>query len=488
MKKIALFMSALALAFSFTACDQKEDGNGNGNGGVDLDNVTEDGFFVAGPATGAEKIGPEYMMTAGVNEVLMDQQKLSWDDSKREGMFEKYIVLEADKDFELLLNEAGSQTRYSASLEAYKAGEGSDGTIDAFRGELKVGADAPAMKVSKTGLYHIVLDLNNNNDLLYPQIIVVPVTWGVRGDCNGWGFTAFEAPATFSNAGITYTLENQEFGAGGKFKFAHDGIWKLQIDDAGNVKAHTNLGTDSQNGGADIVVEKAGWYTITLTYTLKGGAIANSYKYEVTLTKESDMPTEMYMTGTDFGSWTWGAEGIVKFTETPNAGEFWAIRYLTANNGVKFSSINEKDNWSKAFGSLGTNNGFTTDGDGNAVVAESGLYMIVVDVKNNAVTIEPAVVYGIGDTFGGWNEAMADAKFAVNADGKTLSITAPAAGPLRMYAAYSGAAAGNWWQYEFHSIDGKIAYRGKGGELEPYQLTAGQVVTLDFTAGTAVVE
>ena len=32
MKRIAMFMSALALAFSFTACDQKEDGNGNGNG------------------------------------------------------------------------------------------------------------------------------------------------------------------------------------------------------------------------------------------------------------------------------------------------------------------------------------------------------------------------------------------------------------------------------------------------------------------------
>lgn len=483
MKKIAMFMSALALAFAFTSCDKE----GQNNGGVNLDDVTEDGFFVAGPATGAEKIGPEYMMTAGVNEVLMDQQKLSWDESKRDGMFEKYIVLEANKEFELLLNEAGTQTRYSAALQAYKAGEGSEGTIDAFRGELKIGADAPAMKVEKTGLYHIVLDLNNNKDLLYPQIIVVPVSWGVRGDCNGWGFTPFEAVDP-SNAGMTWVLENQEFGAGGKFKFAHDGIWKLQLDDAGNVKAHTNLGTDSQNGGADIVVDKAGYYKITLTYTLKGGTIADSFKYTVECTQESDLPTEMYMTGTEFGSWTWGAEGIVKLIETPNAGEFWCIRYLTANNGIKFSSINVKDDWSKAFGTLATATGFTTDKDGNAVVAENGLYMIVVDVKNAALTIEPAVVYGIGDTFGGWNEAMEDAKFAASADGKTLSITAPTAGPLRMYAAYSGAATGNWWMYEFHSIDGKIAYRGAGSELTPYQLTAGQVVTLDFNAGTAVVE
>lgn len=480
MKKIAMFMSALALAFSFTACDE----NGPDNGGLDLDNITEDGFFVAGPATGAENIGPEYMMTAGVNEVLMDQQKLSWDESKRDGMFEKYIVLEADKEFELLLNEAGTQTRYSAVLEAYKAGEGSEGTIDAFRGELKIGADAPAMKVSKTGLYHIVLDLNNNKDLLYPQIIVVPVTWGVRGGMNGWGFTAFPE-VEYSNDGMTWVLENQELAAGGKFKFAHDGIWKLQLDDAGNVKAHTNLGLDAQNGGADIAVEKAGYYKITLTYTLKGGTIADSFSYTVECTEESALPTEMYIIGNDFGNWKWEAESVVAMTPVNGqAGVFWAVRYMTTDTQFKFCPVKE---WNGDFCTLGENTGFVTP-DNNQVEA-AGLYLIFVDVNGaGKVAVSPAVVCGLGDAFGGWDATNGgQVPMTVNADG-TASITATAAGLLRSFAKIEGVDA---WMSEFSVFDGKIVYRGNGGDFSAdnaVTLAAGQTVTYNFNAGTAVVE
>ena len=484
MKKIAMFMSALALAFAFTSCDKE----GQNNGGVNLDDVTEDGFFVAGPATGAEKIGPEYMMTAGVNEVLMDIEKLSWDESKRDGMFEKYIVLEADKEFELLLNEAGTQTRYSAALQPYKAGEGSEGTIDAFRGELKVGAEAPAMKVEKTGLYHIVLDLNNNKDLLYPQIIVVPVSWGVRGDCNGWGFTPFDAPATFSNEGITWTMTNAEFKKPNtSFKFAHDGIWKLQLDDAGNVKAHTNLGTNSQNGGENIVVDKAGYYTITLTYTLKAGTIAESFKYNVELTEESEVtaPQSMYIIGNDFGNWTWDAESVVEMTPVNGAdGVFWAVRYMTTTTEFKFCEVKE---WNGDFCTLGENSGFVTPG--NNKVEADGLYLIYVDANGaGKVAVSPAVVCGLGDAFGGWDATNGgQVPMTVNADG-TASITATAAGLLRSFAKIEGVDA---WKSEFSVFDGKIVYRGNAGDFSAdnaVTLAAGQTVTYNFNAGTAVVE
>ena len=99
MKKIALFMSALAL-MTFASCDK--------NDGPSLDDVVEDGFFVAGPATGSDVLAPQYMMTAGINEV---------DKAARDGMYEKYIVLEAGKDFYLTLNEAGESLRYSAELQ-----------------------------------------------------------------------------------------------------------------------------------------------------------------------------------------------------------------------------------------------------------------------------------------------------------------------------------------------------------------------------------
>lgn len=480
MKKIAMFMSALALTFAFTSCDEKE---GN-NGGVNLDEVTEDGFFVAGPATGAEKIGPEYMMTAGVNEVLMDQQKLSWDESKRDGMFEKYIVLEADKEFELLLNEAGVQTRYSATLEAYKAGETSDGTIDAFRGELKVGADAPAMKVSKTALYHIVLDLNTNNDLLYPQIIVVPVTWGVRGGMNGWGFTAFPEPEAYTNEGITWVLENQELGKNGEFKFAHDGIWKLQLDDAGNVKAHTNLGDKSQNGGDNIKVEKAGYYKVTLNFALKGGTIADSYTYTVECTEESSTPTEMYIIGNEFGNWDWAAETVVTMNNVhSHPGCFWAVRYMTTNTEFKFCAVKE---WNGDFTGLGTNTGFVTP-DNNKVEAD-GLYMIYVDLVNDAVTVEPAKIYGMGPVFTASGDSWA-ADVAPFTIADKATITVDNAGNLRMYADAPSTVEGvDWWQMEFNIYDGKIVYRGEGGDQAAVEVAAGQTVTLDFNTESGSIQ
>ena len=464
MKKIAMIFSAMALMFSFTSCDEK---NNNGDK-PNFDDVKEDGFYVSGPATGAAEISAEYMMAAGRNEANSNEV--------RNGMYEKYIVLEGGKDFELVLYSAGSETRYSASLADFDVTELADNPpLVVKRGELKTGADAPAMKVAKTGLYHIVLDLNNNEDLLYPQIIVAPVQWGVRGGMNGWGFTAFPE-VTYSNSSMTWVLENQELAAGGKFKFAYGGGWKIQLDDAGNVKANTNLGEDSVPGAGDITVEKAGTYKITLNFNLKGGAIENCYSYDVELTKESDLPTTMYIIGNDFGNWDWNSSSVVEMTPVhSHSGAFWAVRYMTATTEFKFCSVRE---WNGDFCTLGTNTGFTTPG--NNMVAEYGLYMVYVDITNNAVTVEKAGIYGIGDAFGSWDAA----KYPFTL-GKTATVAVPNTANLRMYAAAPSTVTGvDWWQMEFNIFDGKIVYRGGDGDQAAVPVTAGQTVTLDFNAGT----
>ena len=276
MKKIAMFMSALALAFAFTSCEEKPDNGGN------LDNVTEDGFYVAGPATGATELTADYMMAAGLNEANAEVPN-------RSGMYEKYIALEANKDFELVLYANGEQIRYGATLETFDVSEKADNPRDVVvkRGVLATGADAPAMQVSKSGLYHIVLDLNEANDLAFgAQIVLAPVTWGVRGAMNGWGFTAMTEP-TFNSTTMTWALENCAVSSAGAFKFAYGAGWKLDLDDAGKVKANTNLGIEADAAGElgnnalvpngkDINIGR-GIYKITLTWTLKGGAIKNGY-------------------------------------------------------------------------------------------------------------------------------------------------------------------------------------------------------------------
>ena len=483
MKKIAMFMSAVALAFAFTSCEQTD------KEPVDLDNVTEDGFYVAGPATGAADIEAKYMMTAGVNEVLMDQEKLSWAESKRAGMYEKYIVLEGGKDFELLLYANGEKVRYSAVLADFDTKELDGNPTGDYplvkRGELKTGADAPAMKVEKTGLYHIVLDLNEGGDLPFgAQIVLAPVTWGVRGGMNGWGFTAFPEPAKYSNDGITWVLEEQSLAKGGTFKFAYNHAWKIQLDDAAKVKAHANLGDGAVNGAADIAVEKAGLYKITLTYKLASGDISASYDYTVECTQESALPTEMYINGNDFGgeTWSWDAETIVSMNAVhSHPGAFWAIRYMTTATQFKFSPAK---NWDAAFCKLATNTGFITP-DNNQVEAD-GFYMIYVDLTNDFIVVEPAKVYGMGDVYGGWDKGVEANLFV--ADGQTLTSTTPAAGNIRMYAAAPAGSDADWWQMEFNVYDGKIVYRADGGEQATVAVTAGQKVTLNFNAETGSIQ
>jgi hypothetical protein len=284
---------------------------------------------------------------------------------------------------------------------------------------------------------------------------------------------------------MTWKMENVDMPANGEFKFAYGHGWKIQLDDAGNVKANTNLGMESLPNGANIKVEKAGLYTITLTYTLKGGDIAAGYTFTTECTQESNLPTELYMIGQDFGGWDWNSEGIVELTPVhSHSGAFWTTRYITAANGFKFCP---KKEWSGDFTGLGTDSGYEAK-DGNCFVAADGFYTIYIDLANNIVAMEPAAVYGMGDCFGGWDVAKAENKFV--AEGTTLVSPAVAAdGNIRMYVAAPAAITGvDWWQMEFNVFDGVIEYRGAGGDQAAVAATAGQKVTLDFNAGTGSIK
>ena len=445
----------------------KQEGNPNGY------SFYKDGMYVCGDATVEMDDSHVYAMASGFNEVTNEY---------RNGMYEKYVVLEGGKDFNIVFSEDGAYTKYGAVLQEYDVTELADNPTLAVvkRGNLVIGADAPAMKVDETGLYHIVLDLNLEGDLLYPQIIVSSVEWGVRGAMNGWGFTAFEAVEVNAQT-MTWKMENVDMPVNGEFKFAYGHGWKIQLDDAGNVKVNTNLGMECSPNGYNVKVEKAGLYTITLTYTLKGGDIAAGYTFTTECTQESNLPTELYMIGQDFGGWDWASEGIVELTPVhSHSGAFWTTRYITAANGFKFCP---KKEWSGDFTGLGSDTGYIVDG-GNCHVEADGFYTIYIDIENNIVAIEPAAVYGMGDCFGGWEAGREENKFV--AEGTTLVSTAAVAdGNIRMYTAAPSVITGvDWWQMEFNVFDGVIVYRAGGGDQEAVAATAGQKVTLDFNAGT----
>ena len=477
MKKLSSFLCGLAVVgMMFTACDD----NGKQPPVV---TIVEDGFYVVGEASAIASLEAEgaevAIMANGTNENASN--------AAREGMYEKYIALEGGKPFQLVLKEGATETVYGAELAEVALSGNEQPNITVQRGKM---VENTTMQVKESGLYHIVLDLNLDGSLEDKLILVAPVEWGVRGGMNGWGFTA-GTRSEFNKTTMTYTWTDQELSAGGKFKFAYGGGWKIELNaladatdanDERYIKANTNLGENALPGGADIAVEGAGTYTITLTYNLAQGAIANSYKYEIKMTAASALPSEMYMIGDAIGGWDWAGDYIVSMTPVHSAeGAFWTIKPLEAGKPFKFCPVKD---WNGDFTGLGEDSGYVV-ADGNCSVEADGIYMIYVDVKNKKLVVEPAAVYGIGDCFSGWDAKMEAAKFAV--EGQSLKVTVPADGNLRMYAE-SSAATTDWWTREFNVFDGKIEFRGKGDDQAAVAVTAGQVVTLNFADNTATIQ
>ena len=473
------------MAFILTACPKKDP--------VNFDDLVEDGVYVYGDATGFDKVGDVLRMANGINEKK--------DQTLRDGMFEKYIVLEGGKEFSLVWVTGGEQVLYGATLAEFTPAELSgiyeDNPATAIlKGKLEIGENAPKMKVAKTGLYHIVLDLNKNNDLDNALILVAPANFGVRGGMNGWGFTEMAA-TTPSNDGMTFSIDNAALVNGLEFKFAYGGAWKITLDSEGEIKANTNLGQNSMPGGDNFVVEKPGEYNISLTFKLAAGDLKNSFSYKIDLAKEVEItaPEHMYMIGNQWGGWDWNSEGIVELSGIPSApGYFWCTRYFNAADGFKFCALKE---WSGDFTGEGTV-GYTIH-DGNCWVEEDGFYTVFVNGNDKVVEIMPAEVYGIGDAWGAdaWDFNAPDVvKF--EADGKVFKATTTAnsaavrlASKVTPSAPIEGVTTGNgwidWWKTEFVYFDGKIAYRGAGNDQERVAVEEGKEIVIDFNAGTVTV-
>ena len=131
--------------------------------------------------------------------------------------------------------------------------------------------------------------------------------------------------------------------------------------------------------------------------------------------------------------------------------------------------------------------------DGNCFVPAEGFYTVFIDLLEKQVSITPAEVWGIGDAFGAnaWDfdaedpvQFEADGSVMVgqvtndsNAVRVAVKVTAP--GASRWF---------DWWKTEFIWFDGKIAYRGAGDDQERVAVKAGDVITIDFNAGTVNVE
>ena len=345
MKKFGIFVAALVAAVTFTSCD------GNKTNGPDLD-ALPNGFYVS--EVGVDLIEAN-AMDQGINEV---------DQTARTGMYEKYIVLEAGKKYEFVNKKGAAADKYGATLEYGEELIVTDNVnVPGYKGSLVENA---SVEVTETGLYHIVLDFNEDealNDVGGAQCIIVPVVWGVRGAMNGWGFTAGEKAADSYKWEWACTIETA-----GEFKFAHSNAWKINLDIANLVKANTNLGADCVPGGGNIALERAE-YKITLEFVGPAATTQDSYKYTVEKTGELevlDPSTFVYsFIGTVNGNWDTDTD----LAFVSNEGS----HYVFEAKGVDFAAgafkIRFNHDWAKSFGGSDlTIEGIEATGDGDITI------------------------------------------------------------------------------------------------------------------------
>lgn len=349
-----------------------------------------------------------------------------------------------------------------------------------LEGILGPGDSYGAMRIAEGQMVRITINMMESTYQI--QLLGnVESAYYLIGDVNGWSFDNLDAyKFSHSDQSIaddpTFTIRVQM--PAGNFKIVPqsakdavnwDGVFGNPVDQNTDLEGVLGLGNDF--GGA-IRIDEAQWVKITINM--------REFTYKIELL--GDTPPTMYMIGDEFGGWDWSSDGVVEMTPVNGfAGQFWALRYISAGSGFKWSPIRD---WGKDFYSVGEDIGYTVSG-GNAYVAESGMYMVYVDMINGKISVEPAKIYGIGDCFGGWDTATYP--FAV--ENQTMTYTTTGSGELRMYAASDiSPVGGDWWRMEFVILDGKIVYRGDGGDQTRVQVDAGKKVTLNFNAGTGTIE
>jgi hypothetical protein len=216
------------------------------------------------------------------------------------------------------------------------------------------------------------------------------------------------------------------------------------------------------------------------------------------------MPENMYLIG-NVNGWDWNnATSMVPVYGTD--GKFWAVQYLgkvdSDNAEIKFNTEKawngsdfgmktaDIDNVSKALAGI--------SGDDNIVIGNPGWYIVVVtteisgrDYIYHLQLFEPKV-YLIGDVVGGWDIADAnmltvpDLSSGADADFVSPAFSAaPGDGGTRACIKLDGQ---EWWHTEFMIFNGKLEYRGNGGDQERVASKAGQKLYINFTKGTGKIE
>jgi len=499
MKKIKLFSLCLfALALLFVGC--KTDN-------PVVTPISEDGWYISGDATSFTTLATISKFNATTNENGSSTGTTVADNPPRVGLFDKYVYLTTGKTFTISKVAGGVETKYGASgvLTYNPAGKYDQINANVTRGTLAPGA---TLTVAKTGLYQVAFDVNTN------KVIIAEIThWGVIGGATpgGWGSnTVMNLVGTISPDSNTYKVDNVNLIVD-QYKFRYSDGWKVQVSDTAvmavggeNVKVNANFGgalTALVAGGANIANATSGVYSISMTWKKSTG----TWMAKVVKTGDyipPSYPDSLYVVG-DATSIGWPVAGPGENSKAAmhkvadaatNAGVYWKVMSLQGG-GVKGFKISNK-NWTAPnlgfaeVTSFDPNGVAVTNAGGNMSIATTGMYTVVIDLRNGTkkVSIAPAKVYGLGDCFGGFTAIDAAANlFTTNLTAYTLTSPAfIAAGNVRMYVSHPWIP--TWWNAEFNVYGTAIQYRNDGSDQVAVPGVLGKKATLHFDDNTGSIQ
>jgi len=446
--------------------------------------LVEDGLYIMGEGTALTELTGKGLMKITKNEV---------DQTNRASLYEMYVAVEAGgAGFNIVNVVGGEDTNWGPGADFAEVME-ADLDVEEPKNGLWRGSyaetDSP-FTVPEDGLYHVAVDTDLG------RVIIAKADWGLIGGATpgGWSDDTPMTMGAFDKNSITFMVEDVTM-LESEWKVRYSGGWKVEMDpenDPVTVKVNANFGGTFDNlepGGDNIANTEYAVYKFEMSWSLEDG-------FSLVQTKTGDAeplpeyPEELYMIGASIGGWDWEANGIgmVPVFDHPNA--FWRIVWIesgVADAGIKFAPAKE---WVGDFGVADDTQPGVGDhlkgGSNVPDVAESGYYMVWVDLERDSISIASPEVYLIGDVVGGddaWTTPNPDAMFTVDNDNEVLTLTKDlSAGELRMYAWHKWHY--DWWQHEFIILNDVIEYRGTGGDQDRVNIDAGNTtIDLNFKTG-----
>lgn len=390
MKKIVYYLSVCMLLLgTATSCEDNDNWT--------IIEEAQPGTYIVGSAT---------IFSGEASTSTLKPVSLDGDEASKNDVIGIYTWLKADGEFNISVAKGGGE-----ELVRYGKGE----TVEEVDGVItisKLDASAPAFKVSKDGLYYVVVNSNLN------QVSVLPVNWGVIGAATSGGWdaeTPFNAPVfDETSTSVEWTMSTTL--SAGEFKFRYSGGWGYEIpyDATSKVKLFTDVTgtkegseniltegyTDLQTGGSNLMTEIGGEYSVYIKYDIRGGKFSARYVLTGDPVIQPSYPEKLFLVGDAFNGWEPLTDAKEFVPVNGSSSAFWKIAYLK-EGGFKMTV---KLAWGDDFGIAEENSdaiGEYTKGGNNIQVKTPGYYLIYIDLEANVISVTEANVYLFGDVNGG---------------------------------------------------------------------------------------